>query len=117
MLSADKKWARQTVRSAMQVPISQNKAVLHALVYEGETRYPNSKEIRSKEDRWVCTEQCYHAVVLLQVSVPHRAATEPQKLPISLLFQNIDLSRYNTEAKCSDCFEGQELCYDVSAEL
>lgn len=34
---------------------------------------------------------------LLQVSVPHTAATELQKLLTSLLFQNIDLSRYNTE--------------------
>lgn len=38
MLTAEKKWARQTVRTAMQVQqqISHNKAVLHAQVYLGE---------------------------------------------------------------------------------
>lgn len=67
------------------------------------------------------TMQLCYCRSLCSTQLKGKAATEPQKLLSSLLFQNIDWSRqYNTEGLMfckSDCFEGQDLCYDVSAEL
>lgn len=127
MLPADKKWARQTVRTAMQY----NSKFLRTRQYympryikrKPGIQMPRQTKVRRTGSFALnsATMQLYYCRYLWSTELMGKAATEPQKLLSSLLFQNIDWSRwYNAEGLMfckSDCFEGQDLCYNVSAKL